>query len=480
VSPLRVFQALVAAGAARLGNRERFRDYAAPAFAWLGSCSPPLIVAPPVDPAQPCRTAFTNNDRDAAGHGRARNADPDRHAALSKSCEAGGPGHSVGAESFTAIHYLWPITDANRSEFDRHRETLFASARSIVGLGSGIDPAAGCGRLLDEAGAIQLQGERWSPAADGTTRLRVPTASTFESLIAREGLERLSDGGFSTVVPPGMFDVVGYRRDGETAERPVLAFELRTPDFERIQPYETVRRIPDVAGMVRNAVAELARQTRPFGWTDADINTFVHGHSPDGADRARGAGADARFSYLPLPALERSAASGVQVGGICRVLLAAPPEHRAAVTWARVLSGAELSPLGSTRPAVLRLIDRPAASSGCDPDLGPYLGNGRRWSTVSPVVLHRHDPAPCEVRSLLETAFRHAGFSGEVAVGLELEWGQAGFLSGVDLARDYRTPENLTGPRYHVRVRFAHPIRGPLAVGAGRYRGWGLFAAEDA
>jgi CRISPR-associated protein Csb2 len=32
----------------------------------------------------------------------------------------------------------------------------------------------------------------------------------------------------------------------------------------------------------------------------------------------------------------------------------------------------------------------------------------------------------------------------------------------------------------HVRLRFAEPFSGPLAIGAGRYRGFGLFAAEDA
>jgi len=32
---------------------------------------------------------------------------------------------------------------------------------------------------------------------------------------------------------------------------------------------------------------------------------------------------------------------------------------------------------------------------------------------------------------------------------------------------------------YHVRVHFAHPVKGPLAIGAGRYRGMGLFAADE-
>ena len=35
------------------------------------------------------------------------------------------------------------------------------------------------------------------------------------------------------------------------------------------------------------------------------------------------------------------------------------------------------------------------------------------------------------------------------------------------------------GAMYHVTVTFPHPVSGPLAIGAGRYRGLGLFACEE-
>ena len=60
-----------------------------------------------------------------------------------------------------------------------------------------------------------------------------------------------------------------------------------------------------------------------------------------------------------------------------------------------------------------------------------------------------------------------------------LEWRAGGFRSGVGLVSHYVRPDKLDRfAAYHVRVRFSHPVRGPLAVGAGRYRGFGLFAAE--
>jgi CRISPR-associated protein Csb2 len=49
----------------------------------------------------------------------------------------------------------------------------------------------------------------------------------------------------------------------------------------------------------------------------------------------------------------------------------------------------------------------------------------------------------------------------------------------VDLAKHYRIPESPRQlPSVHVRVHFAHKISGPLVIGAGRYRGTGVFAAQ--
>ena len=47
-------------------------------------------------------------------------------------------------------------------------------------------------------------------------------------------------------------------------------------------------------------------------------------------------------------------------------------------------------------------------------------------------------------------------------------------------ARHYLVPEYLRGfARWHVMVRFRKPVPGPLAIGAGRHVGLGLFAASE-
>ena len=85
------------------------------------------------------------------------------------------------------------------------------------------------------------------------------------------------------------------------------------------------------------------------------------------------------------------------------------------------------------------------------------------------------------IEGLLRKALFHAGLSRELAESesTELQWRSVGFRPGVDLARGYVRPENLKRyTAYHVRVSFPSTISGPVAIGAGRYRGMGVFAAE--
>jgi len=134
--------------------------------------------------------------------------------------------------------------------------------------------------------------------------------------------------------------------------------------------------------------------------------------------------------------------------------------------------------------------------------LRQYVGESRTWSTVTPIILPGHDdpdglrkklnnrPTSEEQKNLLERlnrrivsllhkAFLQAGLSPELVDTIEeLDWSRVGFRAGLDLADRYLRPDKLNGPQYHVRVRFPHRIRGPLAIGAGRYRGLGVFATE--
>lgn len=507
-SPLRVFQALVAAAAARWSERILL-SHAKPALDWLASLPAPLIVAASGTAAEKKYRLYVPNNASDLVAGAWTRGNIDASIADHRTEKDVRPTHLAGE----AVHYVYPVADA--AEFAEYKPILTDAARSVTHLGWGVDMVAGNASELTEEQVAKLEGERWRPTeGGGGTPLRVPRAGTLQDLMDKHTafLNRLSADGFRPVPPLTAFDTVGYSRDTDLAERQVVAFELRTPDFERFQPYCTERRTPAVAGMVRHAVAALAAQMRPFGWTDEHINCLVHGHTPDGNDRARGPAAEDRFMYLPLPSLEHRGGPKVHVGQLRRVLLVAPPNRPEWASWARVLSGHELTPEEGTAPAALRLIDRPLASLRTDTNLGPYVGDGRVWSTVTPVVLPGYDdttgirrrlnaksPNPprdaneqqrllhqlnAQTRDLLLRAFAHSGIgTGLLSDDLlargaaELDWREVGFRAGVGLARHYRL-DGPNYPRYHVRVRFAREVRGPLAVGTGRYRGLGLFAAD--
>jgi CRISPR-associated protein Csb2 len=325
----------------------------------------------------------------------------------------------------------------------------------------------------------------------------VPKAGTLEDLSARHAafLSRVSLDGKSLAQIPTLteYRVVGYRRATDPAQHPFVAFEIWKPLHEiaelptgksKFRAFDTVRRLAYVAGMVRHAAADAARQA---GWDEPRVTSFILGHSDVEGGQAT---TDDRLMFLPLPSITR-----LKVESIRRVLVVGPPGTDMS-RIRQLLSGRELMEEGRPDPvAMLSLI------SQSDRNVSRYTRSARAWSTVTPVVLPGFDDPDGlkkklnerpnaelqknllerldrRILDLIKKAFKQAGWPNELVERAELEYREVGFRAGVDLSRRYELPP-LKFPRYHVRVRFRHPIRGPLAVGAGRYRGLGVFAAEE-
>lgn len=488
-SPLRLFQALIAASAAKWGERHQL-DYARPALKWLEAEMPPVIITPQSAEGAAYRLSVPNNAMDLVGRAWSRgnlfgggDANPATHRAM----KTVRPTRLVDG---VALHYLWELPDPLSDEIRGHVETLGAAARSIVALGWGIDLVAGNGSILSAEDANRLPGERWRPTTDSAAQgLRVPTPGTLDALVHRHDafLHRLDGGTLIPVPALTAFALVGYRRADDPPGLPFVAFELwQSADIlaslpagkSKFRPFDPAPNAVRVAAMVRHAADEAARAAR---WTEERINTFIHGHTPDGRDRLRGGTEAVRFAYLPLPSLEQRRASANRqsehCGSIRRVLLVGSPGTSAEVDWAgRALSGRELVDQATQKPiALLALISKQ------DANLHSYVRPARIWSTVTPVVLPGHDEVkPAKAEGLLRRAFLQSGLPAELVEKASLEWRLVGFRPGVELATRYQRPEAMRLPRLHVRVRWPKPIRGPLAVGAGRYRGLGIFAVETA
>jgi CRISPR-associated protein Csb2 len=368
-----------------------------------------------------------------------------------------------------AIHYVFPLPQGTCPYF----EILQSAARSVTHLGWGIDMVAGDAEILTESQAMGLPGEVWRPATDQSGKtLRVPKKGTLDELLEKHAkfLGRLSDNGFKPVPPLSAFQVVSYRLATDPPQRKFAAFTLLKPDASGMRSFDTVRRTRDVAGMLRSAVARVAHDQ---GWSNERINVFVHGKTPDGAHPANGEASPDRFQYLPLPTIN----SGLgRVESIRRVLIAAPAHCSEEIAWVRrTLAGEELVSENGASEALVTIL--PAS----DWVLKQYIASSKTWTTVTPVIFPGHHHGDIEkATQFLITAFVQAGFSKELIERSEFEWRRVGFRAGVDLASSYLPPKNIShAPRYHVQITFPNPISGPLVIGGGRFRGFGLFAALD-
>ena len=483
-SPLRLFQALVSAAANRW-REDQFRDCARPALQWLEKIQPSVVTPQVAANSFGYRMYVPNNSGDLMTAAWARG---DTETSMAKfRVEKDVRPTNLRDE---AVRFLFPLPDGNCP----HLEVIQTAARSVTHLGWGIDMVAGNAELLTDAQAAGLPGEVWRAASDQLgTALRVPKEGTLDALMEKHQrfLSRLSDGGFKPVPPLSTFRVVGYRRATEPSPRQFAAFSLLKSDASGMRVFDPLRRTRDVAGMVRHAVADAAHDQ---GWPEDRINVFIHGKTRDGSKPSSGEMSPDRFQYLPLPTINPALG---RVESIRRVLIAAPSHCGQQIAWARrALAGAELVNRNS---AVALLTILP----GSDWVLRQYVEESRTWATVTPVILPGYDD-PDHLRrklkngrdaetqkrylsrldarmdELLRKAFRQAGYSSELIEHAELDWREVGFRSGVELASRYLPPENLNNsPRIHVRVRFPSAVQGPIAIGSGRFRGFGLFAKSD-
>ncbi|MGK3997485.1 type I-G CRISPR-associated protein Csb2 [Sorangium sp. So ce1024] len=451
-SPLRLFQALVASSVGRQGDPER-RARTVEALRWLERQASPEIVAPP---AMCTRSPYRLFVPDNVGDKAAKAWSMGRDANLAD-YRTEKDVRWVRLEGGTAaVHYIFRNVDG----VDAHLATLRAAARSITHLGWGIDMVAG------DAGEATggIDGERWIPGRHGGRTLRRPIAGTFDALERKHAqfLQRLDGGTFRPVPPLSTFAMELYARATDPAPRPFIAFRVLKPITGDRVSLDPRRRTRDVAAWLRHAAAEVCE-----GWPFGPVEALVHGHGQGAEARD---GGRARLSFLPLPTITPQS----QTEGIARVMIAAPPGLDEQLAWMRAhLAGHELMWDGK----VVAFLD-PLPRK--DWVLQRYIMASDHWSTVTPVVLPGHDDrSPRKAERLVRKAFLQAGFEPEVIDAIkELEWRKVGFRAGVDVASRYLPPDKVSGPMFHVRVRFAEPLAGPVAIGSGRYRGMGVFAVQ--
>ncbi|HEY1068709.1 MAG TPA: type I-U CRISPR-associated protein Csb2, partial [Pirellulales bacterium] len=324
-------------------------------------------------------------------------------------------------------------------------------------------------------------------------------------------------------------------RSHEAPARPFAAFQVLNPNGDGFRPFDAASNAAKLAGMARHAVAQAARAS----WGDEDlVNRYVLGHG-----EARGAAhvnvGLSRFAFLPLPSLEaRGKGKGRTVSAVRRLLIAdLSGAGVREIGWAeRAISGAELVPErrescppdGKNPNAAAPEAGEPESGESALKGAGPvavltslgrsddavrrYTEAATTWTTVTPMLLPGFDDPRHlrrrmsregaslsaadkqrlvaqldeRVENLIRKSIVHAGFPEALARGASIEWRKTGYLPGVELADRYFVPVKHRGyPRWHVNLTWRDasgeplPLPGPLALGAGKFYGLGLFVGTD-
>lgn len=447
-SPLRLFQALLAG--ARAGCRANEWSFAtAESFRWLEEQQPPSIVAPGAVRAPAYNLLFVpNNDSDEV---------PDRQGRLTSKVR--WPHRLEGGDT---VHYLWQIEDSDWPSAERHVELLCREARNLLALGWGIDQVVGNGRALTDEEASALPGSRWRPwrrSRSAERTWRVPTGGTLEDLdrVYQSFLKRVDGRQLRPSLKPSRFSTVVYRTTQSLPPRPHAVFEL--PEGVAFRPEDAAK----AAAMLRSLAISRAQTDRhafPGG-----IETYVAGHA--GGQQQT----PPRFSYLPLPTIGHPHADSM----IRRLLIAEPfGGDGTHAEWARrrLRHAALRDEEGNERGLLLDLWRK--TSQGV---VDRYVNLATTWLSVTPVVLPGFDDGrQAKAERLLFAALEHAEIRLEAVRDVALR--KAPFWPGSQHPRLYFLPDYLRGrPAWHVRLVFCAPVPGPLAIGAGRHAGLGLFAS---
>lgn len=481
-SPLRAFQALVAA-AARAGTLESTRA----ALQWLEQRPPPLVVASDATKATSgYRLSVPHNAMDLVARQWARG--DEGNASEHRAMKNVRP-HRLPEDG--EVHYAWALAPGEGRE---NAEGLIAAARNVVALGWGIDLIVGDGALIDGARLVGLAREplkTWEPRVDGEKHLRAPVGGTLGDLARRHeaflGRTSLAD---PTLRPPpalSTFAITRYARSDERPRPRVATFTLMHVESDSLRAFDTARKGMVVAGMLRHALRTAAERA---GWTEERVRGTVLGH---------GDGQEPRLLLVPVPSIEWRQGRGEVVTAVRRALVLSTDARSQDVVWAeRSLGGAELIDEDTGRCVALL-----AASAPEDRALRRYLDEAVNWATVTPVVLPglddpgglrerlRHARNAAEQKQILERltrrreglvrkSLRQAGFAEELVFGAQVETREVGFFAGLERASRYAVPQHLKPfPRFHARITWAKPVAGPLCVGRGRFSGLGLFASHD-
>jgi len=217
---------------------------------------------------------------------------------------------------------------------------------------------------------------------------------------------------------------------------------------------------------------------------------WVSGHQPGGLPSQ-----DAHLALLPMAFVGHPHADGHLLGVALAFPKAVPPRQRGAALRKLLYDDA-----GRSKPVELKLgalgtwslVRETRESPPLALQSQTWTGPSRSWATVTPIVLDRHPKADYakerqrwfeEVAQIIAESCRRQGLPEPV----EVDVGKTCWHRGVPRAIPGKggfalmpvKPGQPERQQVHARLRFDQDVEGPLLLGAGRYRGYGLCKPFD-
>jgi len=221
---------------------------------------------------------------------------------------------------------------------------------------------------------------------------------------------------------------------------------------------------------------------------------WISGHQPDGKPSE-----SPHLAILPLGFVDSQHADGHVLGLALAIPRQIAPRDRGKALR-HLLYNANGTPaeitltLGKAGICTFRLEERASPPRALQPETWTAAPHGATtWASVSPVVLDRHpksDPAndrgawTAEVAEIVASSCERIGLPRPDEIDIDKTSWHRGAPRAKPGPDGYPLmPQRPGGPnrrQVHVWLRFKEPIQGPVLLGSGRYRGYGLCRPMEA
>jgi CRISPR-associated protein Csb2 len=449
-APTRLYQALVAASHYGAHGRmhETERDAA---FRWLEVQPPPVIVAGP----------------SAYGCTNVASYVPDNDNRI------GEPHKCTGAKSLathvvapnSSVLYRWRVN----ADDAKHADVIAAMASLVTQLGRTVDSVFVHGQILTDVPveriAIGDDREVFFP------RLIVGSAWSAPSAGYLHHCQQRYPRSVSAMPPDyTVTRQVDYRTSRAVEAPPIAVVEMLRPRSDRWLAFDP-RNLRYAAGLVRHAMIRWTTEMRGVReyFDDDRISRLVCGHRDAQSPECATGG---HFAVVPLPSL---ASHGKADGWIRRVAIVGHGIHATEdkELFAELVRGLHCRDLIDRDCVIgeLRCLDKSQEARA----LSFFSGSGKRWRSVTPIVLtsytrHGRSREKCLLRALQQ--------QGIAATDIESVATYSGPLVPKTLAaREYRVQGYLSETeRVHAEIIFRRTALSALVIGRGRFTGFGLGA----